>query len=113
MEHQGLTGETRTCDAQARAWCLRVFTLSMVVITFLAMLFYSWGGVLFDDDPFIVAYVNGCTNVSFGMERVNETSWRLKKDVDVFWMPSPADGEFRWDGENISLACMSVMGMSV
>jgi len=111
MERHGLTGETRTCDGKTRTWCLRVFTLSFVVVTFLSMLFYSWGGVLFDDDPYIAAYVNGCTNVSIGMERVNETSWRLKNIVDVFWMPSPADGEFLWDGEIITLDCISVLGI--
>lgn len=111
MERHGLTGETRTCDAQARAWCLRIFTLTMVVVTFLAMLFYSWGGVLFDDDPYMVAYINGCTQQSFGATRVNMTSWRLETNVDVFWMASPPDGEFFWDGETITLRCVSVLGI--
>lgn len=113
MERHGLTGETRTCDAQARAWCLRIFTLTMVVVTFLAMLFYSWGGVLFDDDPYMVAYINGCTQQSFGATRVNATSWRLETNVDVFWMASPPDGEFLWDGETITLGCVSVLGIAI
>jgi hypothetical protein len=113
MEQQGLTGETQTCDARARIWCLRVSTLSIVVIIFTAMLFYSWGGVLFDDDPYILAYVNGCTNISIGLERVNDTSWRLEKHVNVFWIPSPPDGEFFWDGDSITLGCVSVLGIGL
>ena len=113
MERRGLTGETRSCDARARTWCLRVFTLTVVVTTFLAMLFYSWGGVLLDDSPYMIAYLNGCTNQSFGMTRVNDSSWRVERDVDVFWIPSPPDGAYVWDGENITLGCVSVLGISV
>ena len=111
MERQGLTGETKTCDAHARRWCLRVSTLTVVVIVFLAMLFYSWGGVLFDDGSYLAAYVNGCTNVSFGMIRVNDTSWRLEKDVDVFWIPVPANASIIWDGTELSLGCVSALGI--
>jgi len=111
MERVGLTGETRSCDSHARKWCLRVFTIFIVAVTFLLMLFYSWGGVIFSDDPYILAYVNGCTNVSFGVQRVNDSSWALLVSTDVTWIPTPADGTFTWDGTHITLGCMSVLGI--
>lgn len=102
----------RPCDASARKWCLRVSTVGAMLLVFSAMLFYSWGGVLFDDDPYIVAYVNTCSNVSVNAARVNGTHWRVEAPGRVMWLPSPPGAAFAWDGQYLSSEqCVGLLGM--
>ena len=111
MERTHLTTEARSCDSSARVWCLRMCTLSIVVCTFMAMLFYSWGGVLFDDDPYIITYVNGCSHVAINAQRVNDTTWRVENALNVVWIPSPPDASYTWNGTHLTIGCSSVLGI--
>lgn len=101
----------RSCDSSARTWCLRVFTLSIVFVTFVAMLFYSWGGVIFDDDPYIAAYVNACMNISFGMDQISDNVW-CPIFKSLTWIATPPDASYVWDGECVRVeGCVSLLGV--
>lgn len=106
------SGRPQPCDEASRKWCLRVSTLGIMLSVLLAMLFYSWGGVLFDDEPYVVAYVNTCQNTTLNAKQYNRTHWYIPVPARAILLPAPPDATYAWDGVWFSTEqCMSVLCM--